>query len=308
MHIITKYRIHLSLIILAILCGVAVWLLEPHFEKKFSPNAMNEDISAGLQKEIIENFAAHKALYEIKLSSTRSGSQIANISGEMYYEWKSSCDGWLSDHRFNMLYEYADSPSMRITSNFSTHEYLDGSRLDFSSQRKNNGTLFENIRGYAEKGLATYTEPLGLSYELPADTMFPVYHTAAVLRQIRSGNKFFTTTIFDGSDTEGPIEASSFLIGDADITGLYEENKAIDQALLKSAAHNVRLAFFALNETQEQQSSSDYEMDLVFHENGIISKMSIDYDDFSITQNLIALEKIETPCAEAPVEQVTYEN
>jgi hypothetical protein len=43
----------------------------------------------------------------------------------------------------------------------------------------------------------------------------------------------------------------------------------------------------------EDTATSDYEMTLVFHENSVISDMLVDYDDFSVAQKLVALEKIE---------------
>jgi hypothetical protein len=40
-------------------------------------------------------------------------------------------------------------------------------------------------------------------------------------------------------------------------------------------------------------------MSLVFHENGLISDMLIEYDDFSVTQKLVALEKVDAAsCSE----------
>jgi hypothetical protein len=32
---------------------------------------------------------------------------------------------------------------------------------------------------------------------------------------------------------------------------------------------------------------------MIFHENGVISDMKIDYDDFSVTQKLVALERVQ---------------
>ena len=41
---------------------------------------------------------------------------------------------------------------------------------------------------------------------------------------------------------------------------------------------------------------ADYEMSIVFHENGVISDMFIEYDDFSVRQKLLALEPLESGC------------
>ena len=55
----------------------------------------------------------------------------------------------------------------------------------------------------------------------------------------------------------------------------------------------MRLAFFPL---EKDTAAADYEMNLVFHDNGVISDMEIEYDDFTITQKLIAIEPLEDSC------------
>lgn len=261
--------------------------------------AMGYEAQAAAFKDAIEKagFIPHKALYALKLSGTKSGSQIVNISGQMYYEWYPSCDGWISNHRFNITYEYADSPSMTVASDFSTFESFDGKKLDFTSQRKRDGEIFNEVRGYAESngnskpGLASYSIPADLSYSMPAGTVFPMAHSLNVLNAQRAGEKIYTATVFDGSDEDGPVEINA-VIG-KDVETEMPDDKSIDNSLLVSPAHSVRLAFFPL---KDQSASSDYEMSLVFHDNSVISDMVIDYDDFSVSQKLVALEKIEGTC------------
>lgn len=247
-------------------------------------------------EDVNGSFVPHKALYEISLLGTHSGSQIVNISGQMFYEWTSDCDGWNSNHRFNLLYEYTDSQPLRITSDFSTFEAYDGETLSFSSQRKHNGELIDEIRGSAvldqqNMGEAVYNVPKELSYELPKGSMFPVAHSKMVLDKIKEGKKFFNTVIFDGSDEDGPVEVNTFIGKPKTLQS--EVSPSIKAELLQSPAHEVRLAFFPL---KDASPTSDYEMTLVFHENGIISDMVIDYDDFSVRQKLIALEGVENAC------------
>lgn len=242
-------------------------------------------------------FVPHKALYDIKLVSTRSGAQIINISGQMFYDWKPACDAWISNHRFNLFYEYSDSPPMRITSDFSTYETFDGKTMNFTSQRKRDGNLFEELRGQAmrhddNKGEAVYTIPKDLEFELSEGALFPMGHTLAVLSNIKQGKKFFKATIFDGSDEEGPVEINTF-IGKSQDPMVIEESDDLEAALLNTPAWRIRLAFFPLNKPSE---TSDYEMALTFHENGVIRDMIVEYDDFTLSQKLVALEKLDAPC------------
>lgn len=244
-------------------------------------------------------FTPHKALYEIDLVSTKSGSQIINIDGQMMYEWRSNCDAWNTKHKFNLRYEYADAPPLSITSDFTTYEPFDGKSLNFTSQRKRDGQVFEKFRGYANiddkksPSKAIFTIPEGLEYTLPAHTLFPVRHTIDVLNKIKANKKFFKATIFDGSDQDGPLDINAFLGKKTILNEKFRKNKEIDIKLLDNDAWKLRLGFFPLHIPEE---TADYEMSLIFHENGIISDMVVEYKDFSISQKLVALEELPSSC------------
>lgn len=241
---------------------------------------------------------AHKALYDVSLVSTRNDSQIINISGKMFFQWQPSCDGWITDHRFTLSYDYADNPPMVVSSDFSTFETYDGKTLGFSSRRKKDGEIYEELRGKATLQKATYTIPEDLTFDFQPGTIFPTKHTTELIRHAKAGDKFFRTTIFDGSDQEGPVEINSF-IGKSFAKGeksvLHRESsfkpvaaKAIDESLL-GPGWKVRMAFFP---TLNPEAQSDYELTMNFHENGVISDMIIEYGDFSVSQKLVALEKL----------------
>lgn len=244
--------------------------------------------------------APHKALYDIDLVATRSGSQVINISGKMFYEWRPSCEAWITDHRFNLHYEYADSPGMTITSDFSTYEPFDGTSFDFTSRRSRNGALYQELRGRAELngdkgGAVTYTSPDGLTFDLSPGMMFPMRHTLGMIEKAKGGGRFFPAHVFDGSDEEGPVEISTFIGKPANALKVVQPGKDLDMGLINTPAWNVRMAVFPDGSDEAQ---SDYEMSMVFHENGVISDMLIEYDDFSVSQRLVAIEELKgEPCA-----------
>lgn len=243
-------------------------------------------------------FIPHKALYEIKLSGKKSGAQILNVHGHMLYDWNSNCEAWNSSHKFTLVYEYADAPPMQVSSDYSLYELFDGSSLNYSSQRKSEGELIEELRGSAlineEGGQAVNRMPEGVSFDLPAGTLFPMRHSLEVFKNMRAGKKFFNAVIFDGSDQEGPISVNAFMGAPRNAPESLKSIKAIDQSLLDSQAHFIRLAFFPL---KSETSEADYEMSMTLHDNGVISDMEIDYEDFSVVQRLVALEKTTTDCS-----------
>lgn len=261
------------------------------------------DVSAAPANALARGLASHKAVYDIDLVATHSGSQIINISGKMIYQWKRACNAWVTDHEFLLDYNYADSPGMRIQSDFSTYESDDGKSLDFTSQRKRDGEMYQRLRGHAgiepgKAGVVKFSSPEKLKFDLLPGTVFPVGHTVELINKAKQGQRFYSANVYDGSDDEGPIEINSF-IGSVVKTAELPKGDKIDASLLKDKAWHVRMAVFP---EKDQEEKSDYEMSLVFHENGIISDMLIDYEDFSVTQKLISLEKLSADSCDSGVE------
>lgn len=243
--------------------------------------------------------APHKALYEVTMETRKNGSQVSNINGKMFYEWKTSCDAWISNHRFDVLYNYSDMPPMRIKSDFSTYESFDGKSLSFTSQRKRGGQVFEELRGNANlegedgSGAAMFTLPPDLDIDLPEGTLFPMAHTLDVIDKINQGKKFYKATVFDGGDKDGPVDINTFIGKPFDTKGMAASLEKAEKGLIENKAWSLRLAFFPL---LDYSATADYEMDIVFHENGVISDMTIEYDDFSVRQKLVAIEPMEDSC------------
>ncbi|MCK6418848.1 MAG: cell envelope integrity EipB family protein [Alphaproteobacteria bacterium] len=239
----------------------------------------------------------HRAIYDINLASSRSGSQIVNISGEMYYEWQPACDGWISNHRYNLTYEYADTPPEQVVSDFTSFEGIAPHVFSFSSQRRVNGVVVEELRGKTDSTgpvlKAQYKMPSDLNFDLPEGAMFPTGHSLSVLQDIRAGKRLNRSIVFDGSDTAGPVAITSFWSGAVHTLPTAIPASLREGELLRAPAHQVHLAFFPLN---SDEAIADYEMSLVFHENGIISAMSVDYGSFSVKQTLKALERLPGSC------------
>ncbi len=240
----------------------------------------------------------HKALYDIKLVSVHNGSQVLNIGGQMYYQWKPSCDAWITDHRFSLSYEYADAPPMQIASDFTTYESFDGKTFDFSSRRRRDGELFQELRGKAKldqdingtkAGEVVFRDPPDLKFTLEPGTYLPMMHTLALLDAAKSGKKFFTATVFDGSDDEGPVSVNAFIGREIKASGNFQKAASLDDNLLNTPSWKVRMAFFPEN---AQEEKSDYEMTMTLHNNGIISDMQIEYDDFAVRQKITAIESV----------------
>ena len=243
-----------------------------------------------------EGFAPHKALYDIKITRIKSGSPVTGVSGDMFYKWSDECSGYATDHRFNIRYDYAEQPAVRISSRYIAFEYKNGSEMSYVSIHDENGKRSDEISGIAKRkddksGEAINTKPEGLRFTLPQDFVFPTQHTKEVLARAMRGDKFYSAIMYDGSDAEGPIEINA-VIGKETKTADISTKAGVDERLLSNRAWPVRLAFFKYLENN-QMSDEDikplYEMDILLHENGVVSEINVDYDSFSVRQDLTAL-------------------
>ena len=235
------------------------------------------------------DLASHKAIYDIRMKSAGTGSQVLDVRGKMLFTFKKSCDGWISNHKFALDYEYTGTSPVQIESKFTSFEKFDGTLLNFSSSRMANGEQDQELRGLAKTNInkATYSIPENLSFDLSKTTLFPAMHTVKLIEAAEQGKKIVNATVFDGSDDQGPVEINA-VIGKK---FMGEPDDKLNQKLTSRSGWSMRLAVFP-NAKDDNQTTSDYEMTMTLQENGIIRDMLIDYHNFSVTQKLVALEPI----------------
>lgn len=233
----------------------------------------------------------HKVLYDVDLKSVQSSSQMTNISGQMYYELAPECDGWAAEQRFSIRYDFSNRSPMKMDSSFVSWEADDGAQFSFSSLQEQNSLAKKEVRGSAERpnryaiGEVSYTKPYEGKIVLDSDVQFPVAHTLTILQKAAAGEKNIHAFVFDGGDNLGTREVNSFVIGPASLAPEMITDK-IDKALL-TRAWKIRMAFFPL---KEKKPDPEYEMTVLFHDNGIVSHMTVEYPEFSIEYRLSALE------------------
>lgn len=245
-----------------------------------------------------ESIISHKALYKMQLKSVSSGVPLTDVKGELFFKWQEHCDNWQTDHKFSVDYYYADRPNAKVRSSYQAVEMKDKSAMFFDSESKRDGMVEEAFKGQATRnlddqtGLAVYKQPSELSFDLPAKFVFPTEHSRIFVEKALAGERFYHAVLFDGTDADGPVVVNAFigegLTGEQAVNASYDTEK-VDLKLIEQKSWPVRLAFFAEDDLQETPL---YEMQMTLHDNGIVSDITMEYKQFSIHQELVALEKI----------------
>lgn len=269
----------------------------------------------------------HRAVYDIGLDDTGPAMSIGSITGRVVYELMgSTCEGYAQNMRF--VTETTTTEGQASTTDLRTSSWEDklSRRMRFSSSTFGNDQLAEQTQGTATKtetnakapakpeGAARISEPGPAAFQslsvdltkperrtarIAEPVYFPIDHSAAIIRQARSGSRVFSGNLYDGSEggekyyftaaAIGPVSTKEELQNVPKFTG--------DASKLAGVrSWPVSIAYFK-PEARHFDQLPLYEMFFRFHENGVTSNLIIDHGDYRLKGELKELTLLDqSPC------------
>lgn len=246
---------------------------------------VSQPAAADPVRAIATRLAAHRALYKLSLEGVPTG-DIAAASGTMGYEVQDACDAWATRQRLDMVVTNSDGQDIRMISDYATWERKDGLRMRFHMRQTTEGAVTQLLDGDAAlthvggPGTVHYTSPKNSTMALPAGTLFPMTHTAAIIAGAEAGKRFLAIPLFDGTGPDGAQH--SFIV----ITswGPRRPNRYPVLAALPSG--RVHIAFF---DRTNEDVEPDYQVAMRYWENGIADDLRMDFGDFVMDAKLNSL-------------------
>lgn len=219
---------------------------------------------------------AHRALYTLTLDSAKSGDVVA-AHGTMGYEVTDACDGWAVRQRLRMTISNADGQDIEMSSDYATWEAKNGLKFRYHVRQMTDTAVTSQTDGEATlqktggTGEARYTSPRTATSVLPAGTLFPMMHTAAIINAAREKKHFLALPLFDGTDEHG-VEDSFIVILN------WRQPAATKWPVLSALpSTRVHLAFF---DHGPNAMTPSYEVGMRYWENGVADEMRMDFGDF----------------------------
>jgi hypothetical protein len=238
------------------------------------------------------DLAAHRAIYELHMESSRSA-EVAAASGTMAYEVMDACDGWAVRQRLQMTLTNRDGQDIEMLSDYTTWESKDGLRLRFRTKQTTDQAVTSDLSGAAtlaatgKPGEAHFSSPEDTTRALPAGTLFPMVHTEALIRAAKAGKKFVALPLFDGTSANGAQDSSIVITSwGAGKPGKWPE-------LAKLASGRFHIAFFDRN---PESMEPDYEVSLRYWENGVADDLDMDFGDFVMAGKLAEFKLLPRRC------------
>ncbi|MGE3647087.1 MAG: DUF1849 family protein, partial [Reyranellaceae bacterium] len=242
------------------------------------------------------DLAAHRAVYEMRLSTANRSSGVVDVRGTMILETVDACEAWETKQRIQLKFLRTDSDEFSTDSTFASLESKDGTTLLFSVRNAQNGELEDELRGAASlspdgTGKTRFTLPEEREFPLPQGTIFPLHHLSRLIDDARAGEKVKSYSLFDGARLDGAFKVNA-VIGPSPRRALSPPPRG-DVALLRNQqAWSVRLAFFAAN---DQEGQPEYEVSMDLQANGVARSMVLDYGDLAINARLLRIEALPRP-------------
>ncbi|MEW5962912.1 MAG: cell envelope integrity EipB family protein [Pseudomonadota bacterium] len=249
----------------------------------------------------VTGLAPHRAVYDITLSRSAPGSGVADLNGRMVYELAgSTCEGFTQNMRFVTRLTNREGEAQVSDLRTSSWEDAAGKRLRFNSSQYRDERLEDATQGDAGRapGSATVrvelTKPEKKKIDLASGVYFPVQHTTALLASARDGRNVFLADLYDGSEKGDKVYQTSAFIGQRAPAGKVAVGKEADAAGVLDALPSWPIAISYYEPGAEKADALPaYELSFRLFDNGVSSRLFIDYGDFAIIGELKELKLLE---------------
>jgi envelope integrity protein B len=266
-----------------------------------SGNLVPRPVAAAPQAEA---FASHRAVYDLTLAWSKGNGTIA-ARGRILYDFSgNACEGYAL--QFRQVSELNNGEGKSVLSDLRSTTWEDGAAKSFifKTQSYLNGRLAETIDGKAErqsdKASVTLAKPLDTTFELAANTAFPIDHMRRILAAARAGNSILAAPLYDGSDNGQKIYDTLSVIGHPIAADQHAPTDAAanQTALAGMKRWPVTVSYFDKAKSGNNgEQSPVYSIKFELYENGISRALVLEYSDFAIAGELTSLDiRDSKPC------------
>jgi hypothetical protein len=235
---------------------------------------------------------AHRAVYDLSLEKASDRSGITGITGRMVYEFNGSpCDGYTVNFRF--VTQIATSDSTRLSDQqTTTFEDAKGKTFSFVTKSFIDQTLDKEVKGTAVRksnGLEVDLDKPQKNVVDLAATQFPTQHLVELIDKAEKGERFYETSLFDGSEDANKVMTTTVVDGKKAEAAKDDPELPALAKLAKDKYWPVDIAYFDLSNKDSGEEVPEYRISFKLHENGLTRDLLMDYGEFSMTGKLVNL-------------------
>ena len=246
------------------------------------------------------SLAAHSALYDLQIDpARRPSSDVTEASGTLSYEITDACDAWASRQRLTIDTVNRDGQTIELVSDYVTLESKDGLSMQFRMKQTTETAVMEEVEGRATlertggPGTVVYEGKTPHTVALPAGTLFPMMHTAAIIQAAEDGKKYLAVPLFDGTGDKGAQDSG------VAIAGWGKSPPGPFESLVALPSGRVRIAFFDRDRdstSEKVTGAPDYEVGMRYYQNGVSDDLVMDFSEFVLKGRLTQYATVAPHC------------
>ena len=240
---------------------------------------------------------AHRAVYDLALDKASDRSGIIGLHGRMVYEFNGSpCEGYTVNFRF--VTQIDTGELSRLTDQqTTTFEDAGGKSFSFVTKSFTDQALDRELKGMAMR------EPDGLKVEIDKPeknslelrkTQFPTQHLVELIGKANTGETFYETNLFDGSENGDKVMTTTVVVGKKADAAVTDPELPVLDKFSKDKYWPIDIAYFD-DANDGGEEVPEYRIAFKLHENGLTRDLLMDYGDFSMKGKLVDLSVFDQP-------------
>ncbi|WP_455477393.1 EipB family protein [Bartonella sp. B41] len=238
--------------------------------------------------------APHRAIYDFQLDSTSSEMAILGMYGRMVYELTGSvCRGYTTRFRFISRVHVEDMPARLTDQQTVSYETGDGHTFRFSVIDQVGQDPAHSTEGVAERTkdgiLVKLNKPKEQEHQFTM-AEFPITQLKNIIRHAKANQRFYHTTVFDGTNKADKVVKESIIIGD-ERTGTSDDEIKKFGKLSDEGYWPITISYF--DDIENKDGLPIYHTSFLLHQNGVMRNLRIDYGNFAVRAKLNSLELFE---------------
>lgn len=241
------------------------------------------------------SFAAHRAIYDLKLKSARGQRSMQSVRGRIVYDFSGTpCEGY--NLQFRQVTELDSGEGRVVVSDLRSSTWEDASAQQFRYMFENflDSKVVDSVDGSAEREGDRVAAHLKKPKERRVDlgnVTFPTDHMRRIIRAAEAGQKVLEVAVYDGSENGEKIYNTLTIIGQKIAAGehLPTDAAAGKESLAQVARWPVTISYFDASKSGGEQTPV-YSITFELYENGVSRALVLDYGDFSVTGDMTSLE------------------
>lgn len=249
----------------------------------------------------------HRAIYDLSLLSRKERTPVVNVRGRMVHEFNgSACEGYSVSMRWVAQMGDAQGETNIDDIRFASFEDGTSGSYDYTSVRRMNDAIIEEVKAHAERGkgggagVVQLAKPTDEEIALPPETVFPSGHLRSIIEHALAGDQIAEMSVYDVSDDGKQIYHTLAVIGamrSGNGSDAIEAEPAREQ-LGDQHLWRVTVSYFKGTGNEDETPAFTQSFDI--YETGIAAGLTLDYGELVIRGRLTELEVLDVPdCTEA---------